>query len=524
MKGHWIYIIVLCCLNFASSGVIVLMVQSMHAIIDQHQSAFFGFNTLFVCIPIFATIVMSRISIVYRFAENIACSIRDRLLEVIAFVPIMYFEKKSVSEILSVAMIDISNVQEMIGGSFSVFLRTSVMLVISLIAMLINNARLLFAFLIVIACVLGFLRILNKRVKKFSSNYDNLSARISSQIKDIVLGARTIKEFTSERFFYNRARDTCEDLRDQGVIRALMRGCFVFIVMICVLSFICGVLYLAMHGAEYFGMTKGSVLASVAYLLIAGNSIQNLADIFGSMQSTASALNRIDEVMQADTENEEFMHKKSNDKYDIEFKDVVFHYNSRPEIAVLNHFSLKIKQGEKIAIIGRSGIGKSTIMSLMMGFYDISHGEILLGGENIAHLSRRSLRNCVSVVAQEPFMFRGSIRDNILMGYDATMDELWRALEIAYAVDFVNKIPMGIDAIIGDIGLSVGQKQRISIARAVIRKPKILFLDEYTSALDTETSNLVHNSIMKSIRGATMISITHKKENIQDFDHVIDLG
>jgi ATP-binding cassette subfamily B protein len=256
-------------------------------------------------------------------------------------------------------------------------------------------------------------------------------------------------------------------------------------------------------------------------------SIRRIVEFAEQFQRGMTGIERFCEIMDIDPEI-----KDSPDacelvdvKGEIEFCDVSFSYESEDK-TVLSHLNLKVKEGESIALVGPSGGGKSTLCSLIPRFYDVSSGEILIDGVNIKDIKAASLRSHIGVVAQDVYLFSGSIRENIAYGKkDATEEEIIQAAKLAGAHEFISTLPDGYDSYVGERGvkLSGGQKQRISIARVFLKNPPILILDEATSALDNESERLVQMSLEKLAKGRTTFTIAHRLTTIRNADRILVL-
>lgn len=271
-------------------------------------------------------------------------------------------------------------------------------------------------------------------------------------------------------------------------------------------------------------ITAGGFVSFLTALLLLYTPLKSLGGNFTSVQVSFLAMERLFEVL--DTQPKITDKENAIDLLDItneiEFQHVSFSY--KPDVPVIKDFNLKVKVGECIALVGNSGGGKSTVVSLLPRFYDTTAGQILIDGINIKDISLQSLRNKISVVFQDNFLFSGSIRENILIGKpNATDEEIWKSLEMAYLSDFVSSLKEGLDAQIGERGilLSGGQKQRVAIARAFIKNSDIIILDEATSALDNKAEAIVQKAIENLMKNKTVFVIAHRLSTIQNADKIV---
>ena len=299
--------------------------------------------------------------------------------------------------------------------------------------------------------------------------------------------------------------------------------------------FLLGVLLYGAHLVQAGVITSGLLTSCLLYSVYIAMSAVGITSSFAGIMRGIGASTRVFELMDRDSQiqNEiglELLHSVKHFKGDIDFKDIFFHYPTRSEAQILSNFNLNVPAGKAMAIVGESGSGKSTIISLLLRFYDImeGNGEISIDGYNIKDLKPDFIRKQIGVVSQEPVLFTGSIRDNIMYGLkeidqdlgNMEEEEMYRVAKEANAHDFIMDFPEGYDTEIGEGGtnLSGGQKQRIAIARALIKKPSILLLDEATSALDSASEQLVADALEKSMKKRTTIVIAHRLSTIKNAD------
>ena len=271
-------------------------------------------------------------------------------------------------------------------------------------------------------------------------------------------------------------------------------------------------------------LTPGGFVSFISALLMLYTPIKNLGNNFNSVQFSFMAIERVFEILDTppairDKENATELKSVNSD---IEFRNVCFGY--RPDVPVLKNISLKADVGQSIALVGNSGGGKSTIVSLLPRFYDVDTGQILIDGTDIRDVTLTSLRDKMAIVFQDNFLFAGTIRDNVRIGKpDASDEEIWKALDMAYLTDFVSSLAEGLDTYIGERGilLSGGQKQRVAIARAFIKDAPIIILDEATSALDNKSEAVVQKAIENLMKNRTVFVIAHRLSTIRNADRIV---
>ena len=371
------------------------------------------------------------------------------------------------------------------------------------------------------------LMIFNRRMKAGFKESRAQVGELNSQIEDSLLGIRVVKSFANE--------DVEEEKFDKGNQKFLFIKTKVYRIMASFHSstrLFDGLMYIVVVVAGGLFMLKGKIGAPeyIAYLMFVTTlitSIRRIVEFAEQFQRGLTGIERFCEIMDTEPEIMDAIDAKDieNVRGEIEFRDVSFSYEADDK-KVLSHLDLKVAPGESIALVGPSGGGKTTLCSLIPRFYEVSSGEILIDGTNIKDITMHSLRNHIGVVAQDVYMFSGSIKENIAYGkLDATDDEIIAAAKLAGAHDFIMSLTDGYDTYVGERGfkLSGGQKQRISIARVFLKNPPILILDEATSALDNESERLVQRSLETLAKGRTTFTIAHRLTTIKNADRILVL-
>ncbi len=379
----------------------------------------------------------------------------------------------------------------------------------------------------VIPPMIFILSIFNKKMRAGFTESRKQVGELNSQIEDSLLGIRVVKSFANE--------SVEEEKFNEGNRKFLKIKAKVYTVMGAFQSstrLFDGIMYIVVvvAGAIFMINHKISPADFVAYLMFVStllNSIRRIVDFAEQFQRGMTGIERFVEVMDIESEIKESPDARQLGavKGDIEFKNVSFAYESKDK-TVLSQLSLKVKAGESIALVGPSGGGKTTLCSLIPRFYDTTSGEILIDSTSIKDVTLRSLREQIGVVAQDVYLFSGSVRDNIAYGKrDASDEEVKRAAALAGADEFINALPNGYDTYVGERGvkLSGGQKQRISIARVFLKNPPILILDEATSALDNESERLVQKSLESLAKGRTTFTIAHRLTTVRNADRILVL-
>lgn len=391
--------------------------------------------------------------------------------------------------------------------------------------MLYNSWELTIVAVSVIALIIIPLKIVRRRIKKIV-NYTFFAATdMVTLYNETSLGSKVIKSFNLKDYMYKRFYDRAYYLYRMG-IKMIRDTNWLSPVMHLVSAFgIAGVLYFGVTLIVNEELTSGAFISFLAALIMLYTPLRSIGNDFIQVQEALLALDRIYDILEYDSfetgknEGDRILDKIKNK---IEFKNVSFSYDGHSE--VLHNISFDIKVGQKIALVGNSGGGKTTVCSLITRLYEIKSGEILIDGINIRDYTLESLRSQIAIVFQDNFLFSGTIRQNILFGKeDATDEEINKVIKDAYLEEFVASLPKGIDTEIGERGviLSGGQKQRLGIARAMIRNSPLVILDEATSALDNRSEHMVQKALDELMKDRTTIVIAHRLSTINNADSIL---
>tara|TARA_B100001057_G_scaffold215677_2_gene215905 strand:- start:2134 stop:3948 length:1815 start_codon:yes stop_codon:yes gene_type:complete len=450
--------------------------------------------------------------------------IRKQIFESLIVLPMSFFSKNKKGDIISRITSDVIEVQNSYLSIIEIFIRDPLSIIFTITAMFIISSELTL-FVIVFIPFSGFIiSYIGKTLRRRSLIVQKEQGELTSITEETLNGISVIKAFVSETFFTNKFLDSnskffkySNSLVNRQNIAAPLSE-FLGILVIGVLLWYGGKLvlidmdlkpaaFITYMGLSYGVLTPAKSISKALYALKKGNA----------------AAERVYELI--DSENEFESQKIKNIKSFkriIEMKNISFCYG---EIEVLKNISLNIKKGETLAIVGASGSGKSTLANLLPRFYDYNSGEVLIDGNELRSISKKSIRSLIGIVGQESILFNGSIKDNIVLGKQIDDDEVYDALKTANALDFINEFNDKIDHKIADNGvnLSGGQKQRIAIARAIISKSPILILDEATSSLDSKSEKLVQDALIKLMDNKTSIVIAHRLSTVKNAQNIIVL-
>ena len=458
-------------------------------------------------------------SVTWKFTYKI----RKQISEKIHRMPMKYFDKKQHGEVLSIITNDVDTLSMSLNQSATQVI-TSVVTLVGILAMMfsINVTMTIVSLLILpIAVVLiGF--ITSKSQKHFKRQQDYLG-HVNGEIEEMFSGYNVVKAFNAEKKMVKSFEKDNDELYKAGWKSQFLSG-----LMHPIMNFVSNLGYVAIAiiggiMAINGKITVGNIQSFIQYNKQFTQPISQFAQIANMLQSMVAAAERIFGFLEE--EEEEFGENKlhlDNIKGSVEFKDVHFGYNE--EQTVINDFSAKIKAGQKVAIVGPTGAGKTTIVKLLMRFYNVNSGEILIDSHNINEFDRSELRKVFGMVLQDTWLFTGSIMENLRYGkLDATDDEVIAAAKTANVHHYIQTLPEGYNMVLNEetSNISGGQKQLLTIARAILADPKVLILDEATSSVDTRTEILIQEAMDRLMKGRTSFIIAHRLSTIRDADMIL---
>ncbi|MBE6684319.1 MAG: ABC transporter ATP-binding protein [Ruminococcaceae bacterium] len=443
-----------------------------------------------------------------------------------------YYDNAKIGTLMSRITTDLFDVTEFAHHCPEEFFIAGIKIVCSFIILCTMSVPLTLIIFSVIPIMIAVLIYFRFRMKKNFSESRKHIGELNSQVEDSLLGIRVVKSFAREELEQDKFDKGNEKFLKLKTERYKIMGGFtsstrlfdgiMYIVVVTV-----GALFMLLPKSNPASITAADYVAYLMFVTTLLTSIRRIVEFAEQFQQGMSGIERFQEIMDTDPEIVDAPNavKLENVVGNVEFKDVSFHYDSGDR-NVLTALDLKVKAGESIALVGPSGGGKTTLCSLIPRFYDISSGSILIDGVDIRSVTISSLRDNVGVVAQDVYLFSGSVRENIAYGkIGASDEEIIEAAKLAGAHDFISSLPEGYNTYVGERGvkLSGGQKQRISIARLFLKNPPILILDEATSALDNESEKLVQESLEKLAHGRTTFTIAHRLTTIKNADRILVL-
>jgi ABC transporter fused permease/ATP-binding protein len=463
---------------------------------------------------------------VWLFAQVSEKSMRDIRLAVYSRLirfPIRFFDQRRTGELISRITADVGLLQDTFSTTLAELFRQAVTLVAGIIFLFINTPKLTlfmlgtFPILVVIAMIFG------KFIRRLSKKTQDQLAEANVIVEETLQSIATVKSFVGESYETDRYAKGLKKAVAIALQAASFRGAFISFVIFALFGGIVGVMWYGASLVASGELSVGELVSFVLYTTFIGGSIAGLGDIYSQLQRAIGSSERVLELLEEELEPEQGQ-IISTLKGEIEFNQVSFSYPTRPEVEVLQEISFHIRPGEKIALVGHSGAGKSTITQLLLRLYEASQGTILVDGHPLNTWQLKSLRSKVGVVPQEVLLFGGSIRQNIAYAKpEASEEEIISAAKKANAWQFISQFPEGLDTMVGERGikLSGGQRQRVAIARAILKDPVLLILDEATSSLDAESEVLVQQALDLLMKGRTSLIIAHRLATIRKADRIL---
>ena len=490
-----------------------------------------------IALLLFAIIVcqgcfsFGRIWFFTQVSEFTVRDIRRALYAQFVQLPIPFFEQNRIGAITSRITSDVAQIQDTFSLTLAELFRQVFTLLIGITAIMLVSWKLSVFMLLTFPPIVLAAGLFGRKIRTLARTTQQELANTNTIVEETLQAINSVKAFTNERFETARYTSSLDKVVRAALRSNLYRGGFVSFVIIGLTGGIILILWRAATlvyapGPDHLEVSQ--LLTFLLYTAFIGASIAGLGEMYGKVQSTLGASERILEIL--DETPEPTHHEPAVGRVaaqlhgDIRYEHVAFRYPTRPDIAVLQDINFHIAAGEKIALVGPSGAGKSTIAGLLMQFYPLSGGRILIDGHDVRDYDLTALRRHIGIVPQETLLFGGSIRDNIAYGKPgATDQEIIEAATRANAWQFISLFPEGLDTVVGDRGikLSGGQRQRVAIARAILKNPAVLILDEATSSLDSESEKLVQGALDELMQNRTSLIIAHRLSTIRKVDKIL---
>lgn len=451
--------------------------------------------------------------------------LRRRLFKHLMFMPVSFFDQNSTGRLLSRVTYDTEQVAQTSSSSLTTIVREGTYLLSLFGVMLVTSWQLSVVLFVIGPIIAVLIRLVSKRFRTLSKNLQNSMGTLTATTEQMLKGHKVVLSFGGQKIEEERFNQVSNDMRRQGMRLAVANGIADPVVQIIASLALAAVLYLATFPAIMSqNLTAGSFTVVFSSMLAMMRPLKSLTNVNAQFQRGMAACQTLFEILDLETEKDNGTVALERVKGNVEFKDVSFTYEGKEEPA-LSHISFKIPQGKTVALVGRSGSGKSTVASLLTRFYDIKQGEILLDDINIQDYKLTNLREQCSVVSQQVHLFNDTIANNIAYaaGDKYTREQIEAAAKAAHVMEFAEQLESGLDTLVGENGanLSGGQRQRLAIARALLRNSPVLILDEATSALDTESERAIQSALEEVQKDRTVLVIAHRLSTIENADEIL---
>jgi ATP-binding cassette subfamily B protein len=515
-----------------SSGLILALGQGVRRLIDlgfasssqaHLNSAALG---MFVVVAALAAATFARFYLISWLGERVAADLRQDVFNRVISLSPAFFETARTGDILTRLTSDISVLQALIGASISLWLRCAILMAGALAMLVVTSPKLAGLIMLIVPFVVVPLVMSSRRERRLSRAAQDRVADLGAYAEETINALRTVQAFTHEPV--DRARFSAE--AERSVLSALrrVRTRAMLLFGVIFLGFGAIVFSLWVGGQDVIAarMTGGDLSAFVFYAVLLATSGAQMSEVWGELRRAGGAADRLCELLDEQPTitapaRPAFLPVRTEGR--VSFEGVTFRYPARSDAAALSDFSLDVLPSETVALVGPSGAGKTTVLQLLLRFYDPERGTIRLDGIDVASIAPADLRSRIGIVPQDPVIFSTNAWENIRYGRpDASDDDVRAAAHAAHA-DFLDALPQGFDTFLGEKGvrLSGGQRQRIAIARAILRDPSVLLLDEATSALDAESEQAVQHALATLSRDRTTIVIAHRLATVRKADRIV---
>lgn len=516
-----------------AAGTVLGLGQGLRVLVDQGFAAGNAalldraLLVLLGVIVLMAAATYGRFYLVSWIGERVVADIRRAVYDHVLRLSPGFFETTKTGEILSRLTTDTTVLQVVVGSSVSIALRNLLLFIGGTAMLLITSPKLTGLVFLVVPLVVAPIVLFGRRVRALSRASQDKIADVGSFVEETLGAIRTVQAYTHEAIDRALFGDRVEDAFATAIRRVRVRAVLTVIVIVLVFGAVGGILWIGGHDVLAGRLSAGELSAFVIYAMVVAGSVGAISEVVGDLQRAAGATERLFDLLATEPDIRapaSPLPLPAPAAGALSFRDVRFHYPSRPEDAALEGFTLDVRPGETVALVGPSGAGKTTVFQLLLRFYDPQAGSIRLDGVDVRDADPVEVRRRLGLVAQDPVVFSADAWENIRYGRPGASDaEVRAAAAAAHALDFLEGLPQGLDTFLGEKGvrLSGGQRQRLAIARAILRDPPVLLLDEATSALDAESERMVQDALDRLMKGRTTLIIAHRLATVMNADRIV---
>ena len=480
-----------------------------------------------VVVTVMAASAAARVYLVTWIGERVVADMRKAVFAQVLKLDPTFFEVTRTGEVISRLTTDTSLLQVVVGSTLAIAVRNALLFAGGLVMLALTSAKLALLVLLGVPVVVVPLWLLGYKVRKWSRRSQDRIADISAFIDEVLYGIRTVQAYCHEAIDSVRYGERVEAAFETAIQRTRVSALLTGLVMLLTSSAISVVLWVGGHDVLAGKISGGQLSAFVFYAVLVASSVGALSEVAGELLRAAGAAERLLEILATQPHIAAPpvpVRLLQPARGEVVLQAVSFRYPSRPDTEALSALTLTLHPGEKVALVGPSGAGKTTVLQLLLRFYDPTAGTIRFDGVDLRHLDPHELRRHMALVPQDPVIFGADAWENIRYGHPNMSDAAVRhAAEAAHAAEFLDLLPQGFNTFLGERGLrlSGGQRQRIAIARAILRNPVLLLLDEATSALDAESERLVQSALERLAQDRTTLIIAHRLATVRKADRII---
>jgi ATP-binding cassette subfamily B protein len=477
-------------------------------------------------IVVMAAATYTRFYFVSWLGERVTADLRRAVFDHLLHLPPSFFEVTRTGEVISRLTNDTTMLETVIGSSASMAVRNFLLLVGGLVMLALTSLKLTLMVLAGVPLVVAPIVLFGRRVRRLARASQDRVGDVGAYLDESLHEIRTVQAYGHEdldrRDFGTRVEAAFATARNRIRQRAMLVAAVIFLVF----GAVGVILWIGGHDVVAGRISPGQLSAFVFYAIIVAGAVGSISEVIGDLQRAAGATERLFELLSVAPQIRTPEHPlplPDPPRGTVSFDAVTFHYPSRPDAPALDRFTLEVSAGERVALVGPSGAGKTTVFQLLLRFYDPGQGSVRIDGVDLLRADPREVRRRLAVVPQEPVIFAASVHDNVRYGRPgASAAEVRAACEAAYASEFIDRLPQGYDAQLGERGvrLSGGQRQRLAIARAILADRPVLLLDEATSALDAESERMVQRALERLMADRTVLMIAHRLATVRHADRI----